>query len=58
LQERPVVVTDSKMVFPQIILQYHHQDLYYLGPLADGKVVEALLRSVPDGMNGSRCWSG
>jgi transposase len=45
-QLRPLLVSDCKMVSAQAVLACHRHHLFYLGPLADGKATEALLRSV------------
>ena len=42
----PLLVSDGKMISPEAVRACHDHDLYYLGPLPDGKATEALLRSV------------
>ena len=43
---RPLLVSDCKMITPEAVLACHDKDLFYLGPLADGKAVRAVLSSV------------
>jgi len=48
LKVKPIVVSDCKMLFPEIIHQYHAADFCYLGPLPNQNDYETLIRSVPD----------
>lgn len=43
---RPILVSDCKMITPEAVFACHAHDLFYLGPLPNGKATEALLRSV------------
>lgn len=43
---RPILVSDCKMITPQVVLACHRHDLFYLGPLPNGTATEALLKSV------------
>ncbi len=43
---RPILVSDCKMITPEAVLACHDHDLFYLGPLANGTAVDAVLRSV------------
>ncbi len=43
---RPLLVSDCKMVTPEAALACHRHDLFYLGPLPNGKEVKVLLGSV------------
>ena len=43
---RPILVSDCKMVTPEAVLACHRHDLFYLGPLPQGKATEAVLHSV------------
>lgn len=46
LAQKPVIVSDSKMLSPEVMMRYHDAGLYYLGPLAAQRVTEDLIRSV------------
>ena len=43
---RPILVSDCKMITPEAVFACHAHDLFYLGPLPNGKATEAVLRSV------------
>lgn len=43
---RPLLVSDCKMITSEAVLACHEHDLFYLGPLADGTAVRAVLSSV------------
>ena len=43
---RPILVSDSKMITPEAVFACHAHNLFYLGPLPNGKATEAVLRRV------------
>jgi len=43
---RPILVSDCKMITSEAVFACHAHDLFYLGPLPNGKATEAVLRSV------------
>ena len=43
---RPLLVSDCKMITPEAVLVCHEHNLFYLGPLADGTAVRAVLSRV------------
>ncbi len=43
---RPILVSDCKMITPEAVFACHAHDLFYLGPLPNGKATEAVLKSV------------
>lgn len=43
---RPLLISDRKMITPEAVFACHAHDLFYLGPLPNGKATEAVLRSV------------
>jgi len=42
-----IVITDQAMLDRDVIIQYHQQDIGYLGPLPAGKEYEQVLLSIP-----------
>ena len=43
---RPLLVSDGKMITPEMVLACHQQGLFYLGPLSNSQASEALLCAV------------
>jgi transposase len=43
---RPILVSDCKMITPEAVLACRRHNLFYLGPLADSRAVEAVVSSV------------
>jgi transposase len=43
---QPLLVSDCKMITPEVVLACHRHHCYYLGPLQEGMAVMAALRSV------------